>query len=211
LAQKWRAVSINNKLIVVFSGITMLATVVYSVVAGWTLREIHSGGIDTHALAEGVTLTLRPRILIAGISPSVQTMVNGKLETQLADGKLVVAPTIYNYGPSPAKNVRWFVYDNISTREQAGRLAYKELFGEPKVILSKPGGEIYGGNFLTITGIRQITPEELSGLESGTLWATFSILIQYDDDGGKTHHAEYCDLFTLKPYNDICPWPVQND
>jgi hypothetical protein len=51
LAQKWRAVSVNNKLIVVFSGITMLATVVYSVVAAWTLREIHTGAADTHTLA----------------------------------------------------------------------------------------------------------------------------------------------------------------
>jgi hypothetical protein len=30
----------------------MLATVVYSVVAGWTLREIHTGAADTHALAQ---------------------------------------------------------------------------------------------------------------------------------------------------------------
>jgi hypothetical protein len=30
----------------------MLATVVYSVVAGWTLREIHNGGSDTHILAQ---------------------------------------------------------------------------------------------------------------------------------------------------------------
>jgi hypothetical protein len=51
LAQKWRAVSVNNKLIVIFSGITMLATVVYSVVAGWTLVEIHTGASDTHTLA----------------------------------------------------------------------------------------------------------------------------------------------------------------
>jgi hypothetical protein len=60
-AQKWRAVSINNKLIVIFSGITMLATVVYSVVAGWTLIEIHTESTDTHALAvaaqaQGVTM-----------------------------------------------------------------------------------------------------------------------------------------------------------
>jgi hypothetical protein len=51
LAQKWRAVSVNNKFIVWFSGVTMLATVIYSVFAGWQLYEIHSGAKDTHDLA----------------------------------------------------------------------------------------------------------------------------------------------------------------
>jgi hypothetical protein len=51
LAQKWRAVSLNNKLIVVFSGISMLATVIYSGFAGWQLYEIHTGANDTHTLA----------------------------------------------------------------------------------------------------------------------------------------------------------------
>ena len=53
---------------------------------------------------------------------------------------------------------------------------------------------------------------ELDGLIKGTLRATFSVLIVYDDDLGKeTHHVEYCDVFTLQPYNDICPWPVRSD
>jgi hypothetical protein len=51
LGQKWRAVSINNKLIVIFAGLTMTATAVYSGFAGWQLYEIHSGAKDTHDLA----------------------------------------------------------------------------------------------------------------------------------------------------------------
>ncbi|HXC43819.1 MAG TPA: hypothetical protein VNY51_09910 [Candidatus Dormibacteraeota bacterium] len=43
--------SINNKLIVIFAGLTTIATVVYSVFAGWQLYEIHSGAKDTHDLA----------------------------------------------------------------------------------------------------------------------------------------------------------------
>lgn len=43
--------SINNKLIVVLTGAIAIATVVYTIVAIWTLREIHSGSADTHALA----------------------------------------------------------------------------------------------------------------------------------------------------------------
>jgi len=45
-------VSVNNKLIVVFAGVTATATVSYAILAGWTLVEIHSGSRDTHVLAE---------------------------------------------------------------------------------------------------------------------------------------------------------------
>lgn len=43
--------SLNNKLIVAFAGITTIATVMYSGFAGWQLYEIHSGAQDTHDLA----------------------------------------------------------------------------------------------------------------------------------------------------------------
>jgi hypothetical protein len=52
LPQKWRAVSLNNKLIVVFTAITAIATLFYSLFSGWTLYEIHHGSADTHTLAE---------------------------------------------------------------------------------------------------------------------------------------------------------------
>jgi hypothetical protein len=51
LLEKWRLVSINNKLIVIFTGVTTFATMVYCIVTGWTLIEIHSSGLDTHNLA----------------------------------------------------------------------------------------------------------------------------------------------------------------
>jgi hypothetical protein len=84
-----------------------------------------------------------------------------------------------------------------------------ELYGEPKTILPKAE---FGATELTLAGQTVLTKDELAGLKDGTMYATFSILITYDDDFGKeTHHAEFCGLFTLKPHNDICPWPVQND
>lgn len=51
LKQKWRLVSINNKLVVLFAGVTAIATVIYCFVAWWTLREIRGGSVDTHNLA----------------------------------------------------------------------------------------------------------------------------------------------------------------
>ena len=51
LKRSWKASGPVAKLTVVFSGIAALATVVYAIVAGWQLVEIHSGGQDTHNLA----------------------------------------------------------------------------------------------------------------------------------------------------------------
>src|SRR4051794_33663801 len=49
--QRWRAVSLNNKLIVVFAAISAFAAVTYTAFAGWTLYEIHQSSADTHTLA----------------------------------------------------------------------------------------------------------------------------------------------------------------
>jgi hypothetical protein len=51
LAHKWRLVSLNNKMVVGFTGVIAVATVLYTIVAGWQLYEIHSGAKDTHDLA----------------------------------------------------------------------------------------------------------------------------------------------------------------
>ena len=73
-----------------------------------------------------------------------------------------------------------------------------------------PKVENYNAGMI-IVGTEMVTQAEIRGLQNGVLWATFSILVQYDDDFGIAHHTEYCDLFNLTPHNDICPWPVQND
>jgi hypothetical protein len=50
-AQKWRVVSLNNKLVVVFTGVVAIATVLYSGFTGWQLVVIKRGSQDTHDLA----------------------------------------------------------------------------------------------------------------------------------------------------------------
>lgn len=154
-------------------------------------------------------LTNRPRLKILGITQN-QAMVNGKLVTYLDSGRLTVRIDVPNTGSFPARNVRFFRYDNVSKRDQVAQRPYEELNGEPKLIPPKADGGWNSG--MTISGQGVLTESELAGLKNGALWATFSILITYDDDfGEKTHHAEYCGLFTLHPDNDICPWPVRND
>jgi hypothetical protein len=50
-SQKWRLVSVNNKMVVYFTGVIAMATVLYTLFAGWQLSEIHKGSKDTHDLA----------------------------------------------------------------------------------------------------------------------------------------------------------------
>ncbi|HET9400629.1 MAG TPA: hypothetical protein VFO34_06735 [Candidatus Acidoferrales bacterium] len=52
LREKWHAVSLNNKFIVIFAGVSAFATLAYSGFAGWQLIEIRRGSKDTHELAE---------------------------------------------------------------------------------------------------------------------------------------------------------------
>jgi hypothetical protein len=70
LPEKWRAVSINNKLIVVFAGLTMIATVVYSGFSGWRLYEIHSTFLIDPALSKLVP-TWSSASSLAGLKASL--------------------------------------------------------------------------------------------------------------------------------------------
>jgi hypothetical protein len=140
-------------------------------------------------------LVYRPRIAIEGMTQ----------DQKLANGRLRVTFSVLNEGPFAARNVKLFRFDNVSTRAQAVRLPYgQERSDLPKTIRVK--GDNYG-----IEGEKIISDTQLSGLKDGTLFATFSVLIEYEDDFSQVHHAETCTMFTFQPYNEVCPWPVQND
>lgn len=198
---------------------TLVVLGIYTAIAGYQGRQMQRATTATEKAAAAADkaataaentfkLTNRPRLKILGITAN-QAMVNGKLVTYLDNGRLTVRLDLANMGPFDARNVRFYDYDAVSKRDQVTQHPYVELYGEPKTILPKVES---GATGMTIAGQTVLTKDELAGLKDGTLYATFSILITYDDDFGKeTHHAEFCGLFTLKPYNDICPWPVQND
>ena len=158
---------------------------------------------------KSIKLAYRPRLLLIGIDARFKTSPTGIREPALDKGRLTVQIILPNNGPFAARNVRFFRYSNISPRAQIQKGVYEELFGEPKAI--PPKVENYNSG-LVIVGTKTVTDDEIRQLQNGTLWAIFSILVQYDDDFGITHHTEYCDLFTSQPDdNDICPWPIQND
>jgi hypothetical protein len=187
----------------------LLYTTITAIIAIYSLRSANAARDAANTADKTMKLSFRPRITLLGINPSImQNEVKGKLQTTLDHGRLYVGIELFNTGPLAARNVRFFRFDNVGTRDKITKLAYEELFGESKVIPPKTGNS---GPGMAIFGKRIIANSELEGLKSGTLVATFSILVAYDDDFGITHHTEYCDLFTLQPYNDICPWPVQND
>ncbi|MGO9640897.1 MAG: hypothetical protein ACLP1Y_06305 [Candidatus Acidiferrales bacterium] len=198
--------------------ITLIVLAIYTAIAayqGLQMRkatkatELAATAADRAAITAQKTfsLTYRPRLRILGFTAN-QAEVNGKLVTYLDKGRLTVRIDVPNMGPFDARNVRFYDYDGVSRREQIAPHPYAELYGEPKTIPPKAEGE---GTGYIITGQEVVTPSEMAGLKNGTLWDTFSILITYDDDFGEAHHAESCALFTLQPYNDVCPWPVRND
>jgi hypothetical protein len=194
----------------------VVAASVYALIALWQGCEMRKAtqatekaakAAETAANVAGNTfnLTFRPRLEILSVGP-YREMVNGKINNHLEGGRLRVQVGYINRGPFTAKNVRIFTYDSV------GPNAVKESYnGEPQQFPQiPPSGEQASNTYLT--GRTRYSATELDGLIKGTLRATFSVLIVYDDDIGKeTHHAEYCDVFTLQPYNDICPWPVRND
>jgi hypothetical protein len=151
--------------------------------------------------------TLRPRLFISGVTPASTTTNPQPLD----HGKLRITFRVPNYGPLPATKVRFRTFDNVSSWNEVKRLPYGQPRWEyPQIILpvsaeSPPG--------LGIVGERIISESEIKGLISHTLVATFSVLIEYEDDSGRPHKTEYCDEFTFQPnmWNQPCPWPVQTD
>jgi hypothetical protein len=150
-------------------------------------------------------LSFRPRVEIVSVGAFRESR-NGVIDNHVKDGFLTVQVGYVNRGPFTARNVRYFIYDSV------GPIAIKGAYaGEARQFVQIPptGGQT-PNTYMTST--HSYSPSEIDGLIKGTLRATFSILFMYDDDLGKqTHHAEYCDVFTLDGANDFCPWPVQND
>jgi hypothetical protein len=210
----------SSAIMAVFTAVIMLTGIVYTIVAALQWSAMRESNTINRTIVEAARsaakkeeettyLANRPRLKILGMTAD-QMIVNGRLQTQMDNGRLRVRIDVPNSGRFPARNVRFFRFDNVSTRDRITKLPYKELLGEPKLIPPKAEGG--WSSLIIITGDTPITLDELNALKTGTMWATFSILVTYDDDFGRqAHHAEYCGIFTLKPYNDICPWPVRND
>jgi hypothetical protein len=191
-----------NRLLVGLTFALVIASVFADGISIWQAsianRASEAATSAANTAYETLHIAYRPRITVLGISQ----------EHTLDNGRIHVTFTAPNYGPAPARNVRMFRFDNVSGWNQTVSLPYgDELPDEPRVILPKGnGGDGYGVN-----GKRIISSEELEGLKAGTLVGTFSILIEYEGDFSIVHHAETCTLFTLQPYNTVCPWPVRND
>jgi hypothetical protein len=99
--QKWRAVSLNNKMLVVFTGVIMAATLIYTLFAGWQLYEIHAGGKDTHALVEAskkqaeqtelVVDAIRREVTVMELS---NAQAKNALDKTIAENKKSLAATL---------------------------------------------------------------------------------------------------------------------
>jgi hypothetical protein len=161
----------------------------------------------TKQAAEVASESIRPRLTIVGLSPQSLT---GSNPLPLDHGKLHVWFQVPNYGPMPASHIRIRRFENVSTWNQAKRLPYGQpIWDYPQMLFptTSTGAPGWG-----MTGDREISEEEIKGLSSHDLVATFSILVEYDDTSGATHGVEYCEQFTFPPiFNRPCPWPVRMD
>ena len=124
-------------------GSVIVGLLQWNVMSG-QLTEMHTGGIDTHTLAEASKLTIRPRIDIVSVGP-YREMVNGKINNHVDDGFLRVQVGYTNRGPFTARNVRVFTYDSIGPNATKG--SYKE---EPQQFPQiPPTGEQVPNTYLT--------------------------------------------------------------
>jgi len=150
-------------------------------------------------------LTFRPRVEITGVG-AFREERNGVMDNHTEGGFLRVQVGYVNRGPFTAKNVHYFIHDSVGPTPIKGSYTTEAK----QFVLIPPSGP--QATQYVMTSTHSYSPSEIAGLIKGTIRATFSILIVYDDDLGKqTHHAEYCDVFDLTGANDFCPWPVQND
>jgi len=150
----------------------------------------------------------RPRLTITGFSPQPTT---SGTQQPLDRGRLHINISIPNYGPMPARNVRLYTFDSVTSWNGVVKLHYGgQHWDAPQVIFTTP---ITGPPSLGLSSNRILSVDEIKGLISHDLVATFSILVKYDDDWGITHRAEYCGEFTFQPspWSQTCPWPVHND
>ena len=142
-------------------------------------------------------LTFRSRLVISGMSPE-----------GLDHGRLHISFHVPNYGPTPAKNLRFYRFESIDRWDQTKRMPYgPQVTIYPQMLLPNDT------NGMGMTGDRITSENEIKGLISHDLVATFSILIVYEDEIGITHHAEYCEQSTWlqSAWNQPCWWLVQND
>jgi hypothetical protein len=187
--------------------ITAFLLFVYTSVAAYqavlmrrTASAAQASAIAAQTAAKVASLTYRPIVKISQGPTTNDNMVHTKM--------LSVDIYAINYGPLDATDVRFFRYQYVSAKGSAAKQNYEDY---PTISIIAPKAEGLGTGEMIIPGTRELSPKEYTGLIKGDLWATFSILITYNDGSGKLHHAEYCTMFTLRPDSDVCPWPARND
>ena len=171
-----------------------------------TLFAVAAYAVVTYRQVDILHKSAMPRLTIMNITPSSPNNIPNFID----NGRLHVSFSSPNYGGSPAKSLVVKEFDSVTSWKDAKRLNYGQPRWEyPQIVFATTVGVPgYGMN-----GEHILTEDEIKGLQLHTLVATFSVLIEYRDDFGDVHHAEYCDQFTFNPYvwNQPCPWPIQND
>lgn len=133
-AQKWRSMTLANKIVASATAVMAVATVVYTVVSLKTLHEIQSGGTDTHNLAESAVASSRAWIVVQGTGFGVTK------DKGFPTARVVLADS----GSSPAFGVNGWRCAEI--RSEQPPFHNGELAQSPNAVcLPVPGGELGKG------------------------------------------------------------------
>ncbi len=190
--------------------VTLVVLFVYVTIGAFQWYEMRKATIATEVAAratqdaaktaaDSLKLTYRPRITMTKIYP----------QENLDSGKLAIGFSVLNYGPITARNVKVFRFENVSALDHASKLPYgREPLRDYPKMLAPAKADDWG-----IYGEKVVSPQQTKALGSRELVATFSVLVEYEDDSSQTHHTEACILYTLRPkfWWTYCPWPVQID
>ena len=114
-SQRWKQTALHNQAMVIGTIVIAVATVIYSIFAGWQLYEIHTGSVDTHAMAEAVKIqsevamqalhgSHRPWV---AVSDPIAVNSPLTLKSQISPDTAELNASFYmkNVGASPAFNV----------------------------------------------------------------------------------------------------------
>ena len=137
----------------------------------------------------------------------------------ITDGKLSLGLQAVNYGTTSARNIVWQQATELGVPEKLYRLRYKPSKGILETSYPK---EIPPGNVVTspspidlgFYADKNLLQQQIDELVSEKVWATFSVLVTYEDDFGLTHHAETCVQSCGKAGGmrwRYCPWSARND
>jgi hypothetical protein len=196
----------RNRRLIQTAGV--IAAVVLAGLTYWTYREIQkqTPAITQSANAAKSAAQTADNSMKLAYGPRFAVTSGIRCEVDNRE-MLKISFDFVNNGATNITNVRVYKFSAVGPPRNRPVVRYVEDGTYPKVIIpNKPDGWAYYGD-------RPLSKSEISDLQSGKLWATFSVLWTYSDIFGDSHNSEACAQFTVAPHAwwVYCPWASKSD